>query len=352
MNPEDRLSSYDYQLPPELIAQTPAERRELARLLVVDRVSGAIEHRSMADFPAQLRPGDLLVLNNTQVVPARLLGARKSTGGKWEGLFLRVTPDGLWRIIGQTRGTLKPGEILTIAARDAVAPPLELRLVARHEGGEWSAECVEPGSPWDILDRYGHVPLPPYIERSSDLAEDVSRYQTVYASQPGAIAAPTAGLHFTPELLQSCQDRGATIAFVTLHVGLGTFRPVSTENLSEHVMHREWGTVPPETVAAVEAARTRGGRVIAVGTTSVRTLESASQSGTLQPWTGDTALFIRPPYLFRGVDALLTNFHLPKSTLLMLVSALAGTELIKQAYNEAIANRYRFFSYGDAMFIA
>jgi S-adenosylmethionine:tRNA ribosyltransferase-isomerase len=254
-------------------------------------------------------------------------------------------------LIGQTRGTLQAGETLVVPGSSS-STPLELRLEDRQEGGEWLVRRSDSRSTWDVLATFGQVPLPPYIERTTSDPADLERYQTVYASQPGAVAAPTAGLHFTPEILERCRDRGVEAAFVTLHVGLGTFRPVSVENLSEHVMHSEWAEISPETVEAVRSARARGGRIVAVGTTSVRTLESASRSGEIQAWTGETDLFIRAPYRFQSVDAMVTNFHLPKSTLLMLVSAFAGRANILTAYAEAIRERYRFFSYGDAMFIA
>jgi S-adenosylmethionine:tRNA ribosyltransferase-isomerase len=348
--PEDRLSAYDYELPPELVAQSPTERRESSRLLVLNKSTGDVSHRDFSDLPELLQPRDLLVMNNTKVVPARLVGFRKQTGGKWEGLFLRDEGDGLWRLIGQTRGTLQVGETLVVHGHSS-AGRLELELAERQPDGEWLVRRSDPRSTWDVLADYGHVPLPPYIERTASDPADRERYQTVYASQPGAVAAPTAGLHFTPEVLDRCRGRGAATAFVTLHVGLGTFRPVSVENLSEHVMHNEWAEISTETVEAVREARERGGRIVAVGTTSVRTLESASRWGELQPWTGETNLFIRPPYRFQSVDAMVTNFHLPKSTLLMLVSAFAGRENVLNAYAEAIRERYRFFSYGDAMFI-
>lgn len=352
MPAEDQLSAYDFNLPPELIAQAPADRREDSRLLVLDRSHGAVVHRRFRELPELLRSGDLLVLNNTRVVPARLIGRRKSTGGKWEGLFLREEGPGQWRLIGQTRGSLQKGEQLVVdAVSSAGHPPLELELVERHEGGEWTMRPLADGTTWSVLERYGHIPLPPYIERG-DSPSDVERYQTVYASHPGAVAAPTAGLHFTPTLLDECRARGVRTAFVTLHVGLGTFRPVAVEDLSQHVMHAEWAEAPAETIKAVQSTRKRGGRVIAVGTTCVRTLESAAAGEELRPFSGETCIFLRPPYRFRAVDALITNFHLPKSTLLMLVSALAGRERILAAYAEAIRERYRFFSYGDAMFIA
>lgn len=353
MSDDDLLSSYDYELPADLIARQPAPTRDAARLLHVLRATGGIAHRKIQDFPQLLRPDDLLVLNETRVIPARLSGFRTATGGRWEGLYLRTEPDGSWRIIGQTRGRLRPGETLTISAPEATASQctLTLELVEHRDEGEWLVRPQSERGTLDLLEEFGAVPLPSYIERESPTAADRERYQTVYARRPGAVAAPTAGLHFTPELLQACQDRGAAIASVTLHVGLGTFRPVTAARLSEHRMHGEWCEVTEETAATIRAARSTGGRVIAVGTTTVRTLETAAVSGTVRGWRGETDLFIRPTYRFRTVDALLTNFHLPRSTLLVLVSTFAGCELVKRAYAEAIAVRYRFFSYGDAMFI-
>ncbi len=354
MDLHDDVNYYDYVLPPELIADEPLPRRDASRLLCLDRTSGAIAHRSFRDFPSLLRPHDLLVVNETRVVPARLMGVRTSTGGKWEGLFLRSTGDGNWRLIGQTRGKLQSGESITL--RPVHAPgsgrPLVLTLIEQGEGGEWTARVDSADNALDLLDEFGTVPLPPYIHRVTATDEDRERYQTTFARIPGAIAAPTAGLHFTPEVLDACRRRGASIAAVTLHVGLGTFRPMDCAHLSEHRMHREWCEVPQATVDAIRHTREAGGRVIAVGTTSVRTLESVAARGPLQAWSGETDLFIRPPYSFRVVDALLTNFHLPRSTLLVLVSALAGRDATLRGYQEAIREHYRFYSYGDAMFIA
>lgn len=354
---DDVLSSYDYNLPADLIAEEPLPRRDASRMLVLDRHTGDISHRQFSDFPEQLQPNDLLVLNETRVVPARLQGQRTLTGGKWEGLFLGLTESGCWRLIGHTRGSLRVGECLTLRrgtaaeAADDAAATLELRLIARGNDGEWLATPGDDAPAFTLLDRFGTVPLPPYIRRLTPTERDRERYQTTFARTPGAIAAPTAGLHFTPQILERCKARGANLAFVTLHVGLGTFRPVNVENLGEHVMHHEWCHLPQETVAAIAAARHAGGRVIAVGTTTVRTLESVAARGPLAAWSGETDLFIRPPYDFRVVDALLTNFHLPKSTLLMLMAAFAGRSRLMDAYSAAIEARYRFFSYGDAMFV-
>jgi len=348
----DQLSFYDYTLPPELIAQEPLPDREAARLLVVRRHDGRLTHATIRSLPELLQPGDCLVLNNSRVLPARLLGLRTATGGKWEGLFLSTTDSGLWRLIGQTRGRLQPGETVTISAvsGDTAHPTLLLRFVEREADGVWRMEPLLDGTVVDLLQIYGSLPLPPYIDRPATEA-DRERYQTTYASRPGSVAAPTAGLHFTPDLLARCRQRGIQTTEVTLHVGIGTFRPVSAEDLSQHVMHAEWCALSVERAQLLNETRQRGGRIVAVGTTSARTLESAFAQGGLNSWTGETQIFIRPPYEFQAVDALLTNFHLPKSTLLMLVSALAGPELIRRAYAAAIAERYRFFSYGDAMLI-
>lgn len=351
MNP-DRLETYDYHLPPELIAQQPLAERDASRLLVVRRDDQSINHQSIRDLPSLLQPGDCLVLNNSRVLPARLLGVRTQTGGKWEGLFLSTNSTGLWRLIGQTRGWIKAGETVTISPPDAQKSesPLQLRLIDRETEGVWLMEPLSPGSPVELLNRYGVMPLPPYIERGVS-SEDADRYQTTYASRPGSVAAPTAGLHFTPELLENCRQAGILIAEVTLHVGIGTFRPVSVDDLSQHVMHAEYCEVSQATADLLNRVHQSGRRIVAVGTTSLRTLESAYAHVGWQAWSGETNLFIRPPYRFQAADALLTNFHLPKSTLLMLVSALAGIDLIRKAYAEAIAERYRFFSYGDAMLI-
>ena len=365
------ISSYDYALPPELIASAPLAERDASRLLVVNRSTQSITHATFRDLPSYLREGDLLVVNETRVVPAKLRGVRAATGGKWEGLFLGIEGLTHWRLIGQTRGKLRPGEELSLYPADSPDSPERLRLILREQrdNGEWLVEPVPSvvfrsakersvaeqqatlPDPWQLLDQFGTVPLPPYIERLAASPEDRERYQTTFARNPGAIAAPTAGLHFTPEIFAACQQRGVEVAPLTLHVGIGTFRPVATDRLDDHVMHFEYAELPASTVEAIHRTRQRGGRVIAVGTTAVRTLESVADTGPLRAWSGETNLFIRPPYEFQVVNALVTNFHLPKSTLLVLVSALAGRDLILEAYRQAIAERYRFFSYGDAMLI-
>lgn len=349
---ENDLETYSYELPEELIAKVPAERRDQARLLVLDRTTGTIQHRSISDLPELLAPGDCLVLNDTKVIPARLIGNRASTGGRWEGLYLSSSDEGVWQLIGQTRGRLLPGETITLRSiHNSALSPLQLLLQSQNADGIWSARVQDDRDKFELLDLYGTVPLPPYIQRKVANDADWGRYQTTYARHPGSVAAPTAGLHFTDELLARCRQCEIETARVTLHVGIGTFRPVSVRQLSEHRMHSEWCSVSDASARRICQARQQGGRIIAIGTTSVRTLESASRNGQLNAWSGETDLFIRPGYEFRSVDCLLTNFHLPKSTLLVLVSALAGSEFIRQAYQTAIENRYRFFSYGDAMLI-
>jgi S-adenosylmethionine:tRNA ribosyltransferase-isomerase len=337
---------FDFDLPPNLIAQHPADKRESSRLLVLRRADAGISHYHFADLPTLLNPGDLLILNDTRVLPARLLGQREATGGKWEGLFLREHADGLWEMLCQTRGRLHEGEHI------AVEPgPLRLRLEKKLGRGGWLVRPGEPGPASQILPKHGHIPLPPYIRKGHDDAGDRERYQTVFARQPGAVAAPTAGLHFSDEVFARLRQRGIDWSFVTLHVGWGTFQPLQTENFTQHHMHAEWGELPEATVRAIEACRERGGRVVAVGTTSVRVLETVAATGPLRPWSGETNLFIYPPYTFRVVDALVTNFHLPRTTLLLLVGAFTGMELLRQAYAIAVEEMYRFYSYGDAMLI-
>lgn len=335
----------DYDLPSELIAQEPAANRDESRLLVVHRATGALEHRRFRDLPDLLGPGDLLVLNDTRVLAARLLGTRTRTGGKWEGLFLKALADGTWELICQTRGRLQVGESIAIHPG-----PLELKLQEKTAEGHWLARPNLEGAAGDLLRRHGQVPLPPYIRKGRAGTEDRERYQTVYARQPGAVAAPTAGLHFTTEVFSQLAQRSIDRAYVTLHVGPGTFQPIQVEDYHQHRMHAEWGQLPEKTVQALRDCKQRGGRVVAVGTTSVRVLETATQGG-IRPWVGETSLFIHPPFRFQVVDALVTNFHLPRSTLLLLVGAFAGCDLIRKAYETAVAERYRFYSYGDAMLI-
>ncbi len=336
------LSDFDYALPPELIAQIPAKERAASRLLHLDRVTGSLEDRQFRSLPELIAPGDLLVFNDTRVIKARLHGV-KATGGAVEVLIERVLDH--QRALAQVRASKTPraGSKLTLAGA------FEATVLGRHDDlFELRFEGV--GSVLDRLARHGAVPLPPYITHAPD-ASDESRYQTVFARTPGAVAAPTAGLHFDEAMIALLRSRGVHTAFVTLHVGAGTFQPVRDDDIAAHVMHEEWYEVPQATVDAIAAAKLRGGCIVAVGTTTLRTLESAAAGGGLKAGSGETRLFIRPGYAFKVVDRLLTNFHLPKSTLLMLVSAFAGTDNIRRAYAHAVAERYRFFSYGDAMLL-
>jgi len=344
------LDQYDYELPKELIAQSPAVCRSDARLLVVDRDRKSLEHKHIRDLPEILRPHDCLVINDTRVVPARLVGKRHNTGGHWEGLFLEASPNGLWRVLCKTRGKLRPGDTITLL-NAAGGEDIRLELGMKEPGGTWIARPSGKDDAFALLERVGRVPLPPYIRKGNMVEGDREHYQTVYAQVPGAVAAPTAGLHFTTTLLERLVEQGVELCSLTLHVGPGTFRPITADNLAEHQMHTEWGGLKQESIDRILACRRRGGRVVAVGTTSVRMLETAAASGELKPFAGHTDLFIRPPYRFRAVDALLTNFHLPRTTLLVLVRTFGGDELIRRAYEEAIRDRYRFYSYGDAMLI-
>jgi len=337
---------FDYHLPDRLIAQHPAGRRDESRLLVVRRTTGELEHHVFRDLPDLLAPGDLLVLNDTKVLPARVVGRREATGGKWEGLFLRATEEGLWELLAQTRGYPRDGEAF------AVEPgPFRLILRGRTPDRHWLMDPDPPGTPDDLLARFGQIPLPPYIRKGREEPADRERYQTVFARVAGSVAAPTAGLHFTPELLARLAANGIETARVTLHVGLGTFAPVKADDPAAHAIHREWCDVSQRTVDAVRACRARGGKVVAVGTTAARALESAARPDGLKPYRGDTGLYVYPPFDFRAVDALVTNFHLPRTTLLLLVGALAGDDLLRRAYDEAIRREYRFYSYGDAMVV-
>jgi S-adenosylmethionine:tRNA ribosyltransferase-isomerase len=339
-----RTADYDFDLPPELIAQTPAARRDESRMMVLDRAAGTIAHRRFTDLPGYLSAGDALVLNSSKVIRARLLGVRDS-GAPAEVMLIKPLGDGRYEAMVHPGGKLKPGRRVT------VSPGLEVEI---QEITQRRTRIVQlhTALPFDeAIERFGHIPLPPYIRRA-DESEDATRYQTVYAREPGSVAAPTAGLHFTEQVLDEIRKRGVSIAEVVLHVGAGTFKPVEVEDPAEHVMHEEWFTVPATTAQLLNETRARGGRVTAVGTTAVRTLESAvSADGRFTPAAGDTAIFIRPGFEFNAVDRLLTNFHLPRSTLLMLVAAFAGYDLVMKAYKEAIAEEYRFYSYGDAMVI-
>jgi S-adenosylmethionine:tRNA ribosyltransferase-isomerase len=343
-----------YELPPELIAQQPLARRDRARMLVVDRHGQSLGHPTrVTELPVYLRPGDCLVLNDTRVVRARF-GARRVTGGHVEGLYLRSTSSDIWTVLLKPSKRLRAGEVIALDGADA-----RLHLLRSLGRGQWDVR-LEPATPAaDLLEQIGWTPLPPYIKRSQEERsarvvdeQDRQRYQTVYAAQPGAVAAPTAGLHLTEELLAAIKAAGVTIAVVTLHVGLGTFEPIHVERLENHRMHAEWYDVPEASARVISAARASGGRIVAVGTTTVRVLESrVGADGQVHPGQGMTDIFIYPPYTFRAVDILLTNFHLPRSTLLAMVFAFAGRERILAAYRQAIDLGFRFYSYGDAMLI-
>ena len=338
-----KKTDFYYDLPEELIAQTPLEKRDGSRLLHLDKESGAMEHRHFYDLPEYLRPGDCLVINDTRVLPARLLGCRKSGGGV-ELVLLRDLGGGRWECLSRPGRKTKPGTELFFGDGE-----LSATVEAVAEGGNRIVQFHYDGIFLEVLERLGKMPLPPYIKEE---LQDAERYQTVYSRELGSAAAPTAGLHFTPELLKKIEDMGVKICSVTLHVGLGTFRPVKEDEIENHEMHSEFCVVSPETAETVNAVKRAGGRVIAVGTTSCRTLESfAGEDGTLVPGSRWTDLFIYPGYRFKCIDGLVTNFHLPESTLVMLVSALAGREHILSAYETAVQMRYRFFSFGDAMLI-
>ncbi|MFM1978224.1 MAG: S-adenosylmethionine:tRNA ribosyltransferase-isomerase [Pseudomonadota bacterium] len=337
-----RTTDFDFYLPDDLIAQFPAKERSASRLLRLDGKTGKLADEKFIDLPEFIAPGDLLVFNNTKVIKARLAGS-KATGGQIEALIERVidTQHALAHI--KSSRSPKPGSKLLFA--DA----FEAEVIERQDD-LFLIKILSNRDLLDLLDQYGSLPLPPYIEHDAD-AHDDERYQTVYAEQPGAVAAPTAGLHFDEAMLERLKVHGVNIAYVTLHVGAGTFQPVRVDNISEHKMHSELYSVPEETVALIKATQAQGKKVTAIGTTSMRALESAARSGELMAGSGDTDIFITPGYEFKVVERILTNFHLPKSTLLMLVSAFAGLEHIQQAYQHAIAQKYRFFSYGDAMLI-
>ena len=336
-------SDFDFYLPEELIAQTPLEKRDTSRLLHLDKQTGEIEHKHFYDIKQYLHAGDCLVLNNSRVLPARLIGSRP-TGGAVELVLLKDIGDNRWECLSRPGRKTKPGQELIFGNSELTAVVQEVTL-----GGNRIVKFSYEGIFLEILERLGKMPLPPYIKEE---LQDSERYQTVYSKELGSAAAPTAGLHFTKELLAEIEDMGVKICYVTLHVGLGTFRPVKADKIEDHQMHSEFCIVPDETAETVNAVKRAGGRVIAVGTTSCRTLESfTTQDGILQATSGWTNIFIYPGYKFKCIDALITNFHLPESTLIMLVSALAGREHILNAYNTAVKQRYRFFSFGDAMFI-
>lgn len=339
-----------YDLPPELIAQQPCEPRDASRLMVVHRQTGQVEHRIFRDLPAYLRPEDCLVVNRTKVMPAKF-AAYRATGGRIAGLFVKEGPVGRWWVMLTGAKRLKAGERLRLGASKWL-----LRLEERLGRGLYSARVEPPDSAAVVLGKVGAAPLPPYIRRSSDGHDpdhqaDLERYQTVYAAAPGAVAAPTAGLHFTDSLLAEIDRVGVSLAELVLHVGLGTFQPVEVDDLTEHLMYKEWFDLPAGSAETLRATRSDGGRIVAVGTTSVRVLETCAGDGHVRAGRGWTDLLIYPPYAFQTTDALLTNFHLPGSTLLALVCAFAGRDRVMEAYGTAVRDRYRFYSYGDAMLI-
>lgn len=346
-----RTSDFEYELPPELVAQEPLPERTQARMLVVHRASGTLEHRRVADLPGYLRAGDIVVVNDTRVIPARIFGRWTDTQGKMELLLLEEREPGIWEALLRSRRRAVAG-LVCILGRGTLAGT----VVQAGPGGRVHLRLEGPAPVLEVLEAEGLPPVPPYISRKGPAAPlvrtDRERYQTVFARAPGAVAAPTAGLHFSNELLARLEGAGIRRTAVTLHVGPGTFKPVAVEELAEHVMEAERYCVTAEAARQIADARRGGGRVVAIGTTTVRTLESAAgPDGNIQPGEGRTSLFIRPPHAFRAVEALLTNFHLPRSTLLMLVSAFAGVDLIRQAYREAVRERYRFYSYGDSMLV-
>ena len=339
-----KTSDFYFDLPEELIAQDPLEDRSSSRLMVLDKNTGEITHRIFRDITEYLHPGECLVINDTKVIPARLIGAKEDTGAKIEILLLKRKENDIWETLVKPGKKCRPGAKVVFGNGELRAEILEVL-----EDGNRLVQFSYEGIFEEVLDRLGQMPLPPYITHK---LQDKNRYQTVYAKYEGSAAAPTAGLHFTKEFLKEIEDSGVRIARVTLHVGLGTFRPVKVENVLEHHMHSEYYHVSKEAADIINDTRRNGGRVISVGTTSTRTLESVAQDdGTIVPGSGNTEIFIYPGYKFKAIDCLITNFHLPESTLLMLVSALAGKDHILAAYEEAVKERYRFFSFGDAMFI-
>lgn len=347
----NELDLYDFELPRELIAQDPPAQRTDARMMIIDRTSGRIEHASVRDLPSFLRAGDAVVVNDSKVIPARLIGYREKTRGRWEGLFLREE-NGVAEFLSKSRGYLLPDE--RIVLRDPEGRENQGLIVVAHTEDSHVLFRPDPPMPWfDLLEQTGRIPLPPYIRDGQMVESDRSRYQTVYARSPGSVAAPTAGLHLTEELLKNIRSAGAALVAVTLHVGLGTFRPVQATQLSAHKMHSEYAQITQNVVRRLHSARSEGGRILAVGTTSVRTLETAAMhgNGDLIEWSGQTDLFIKPGHTFRAVDMMLTNFHLPRSTLMVLVCTFARRELMLEAYRKAVEERYRFFSYGDCMLI-
>ena len=344
-----KLSDFHYDLPDELIARYPTQERTASRLLVLNGETGGCEHLSFSDLLQSFNPGDLLVFNDTKVIPARLWG-RKSTGGKIEILIERLIDE--TRVLAHVRSSKSPkagAELYLQATPDSDDILARVDVVGRHDS-LFELQFSEGRTALEVLNAIGHMPLPPYIDREDELS-DRERYQTVFGCKEGAVAAPTAGLHFSEAFIQQCKDKGLDTAFVTLHVGAGTFQPVRVDNIVDHKMHAEYIEVSEAVCQQVKATRARGGRVIAIGTTAVRSLESASMSGEIKPFSGDSEIFIYPGYSFKSVDAMVTNFHLPESTLIMLVSAFAGQDNVMNAYKQAVDEKYRFFSYGDAMFV-
>jgi len=341
------INDFDYYLPVDQIAQHPADKRDESRLLVVERITGKLEHRHFYDILEYLNPGDCLVMNNSKVIPARLFGVKEITGAKVEFLLIKRIKDDIWEAM------VRPGKKLHVGDRVSFTEggSLSAKIMEHGEGGTRIVRFEYEGDFHELLDRIGKIPLPPYIERDSD-EEDKKRYQTVYCKEEGSVAAPTAGLHFTEELMEKARQKGIRIAYVTLHVGIGTFRPVKCETIEEHKMHFEEYEIDEENASIINETKKAGGRIISVGTTSTRTVESAAApDGAVIAGRGNTDIFIYPGYRFKVIDSLITNFHLPKSTLLMLVSALYNRENILAVYKEAVEQKYRFFSYGDAMLI-
>lgn len=339
------VTDFDYNLPEELIAQTPLKKRDSSRLLVLDKNNGEIKHETFSNITDYLKKGDVLVLNDTKVIPARLIGVKEETGAVIELLLLKDLGEDTWECLSKPAKRLHVGTIVSFGEGK-----LKAQVVEKKDEGVTIVKLLYTGILMEILDSLGTMPLPPYIHEK---LEDQGRYQTVYAKYSGSAAAPTAGLHFTPELLKSIEDMGVIVTYVTLHVGLGTFRPVEVDNILEHKMHSEYYIMTDETAKILNDAKDEGRRIIAVGTTSTRTLETiaSNNDGRFVSCSGDTSIFIYPGYEFKGIDCLITNFHLPKSTLVMLVSALSSKEIILNAYQEAIIEKYRFFSFGDSMFI-
>lgn len=337
-----KLSDFDYKLPEDLIAKSPAEKRDASRLMVLRRDGGRIEHRKFNDILEYLDPSDILVVNNTKVIPARLIGHKKQTGGEVEILLLRQESENLWNSLVRPGRRLMPGA--KVEFKDGL---MEAEIVEHREGGQRLVRFTHQGDFYKALEKVGQVPLPPYIDRQP-MGADKNRYQTIYAKEKGAVAAPTAGLHFTPELMENVKAKGVEVLEILLHVGWGTFKGVEADDIREHKMDAEYFKISQEAAQKIQNGKIGNRRIVAIGTTTSRALESFGQSGKLSDWT---EIFIYPPYQFKIVDSLVTNFHLPKSTLIMLVSALAGRENVMNAYRQAIENKYRFYSYGDAMMV-